>query len=127
MKNLKKYIFLFVIVVSPALIKAQAIPIPSCFTPKMIESGGRQEKFSKDSIPFTIQFLDGKNIVWKEMKDMYYVMHHCSYAIKKNKVEINFLNGDRPCLHYDIEYTNDNTLVLKDDKQKIILERDHLK
>ncbi|MDB5229903.1 MAG: hypothetical protein JWN76_708, partial [Chitinophagaceae bacterium] len=107
-------------------VKAQHVPVPSIFIPTSIERNGRQELVLKDSIPFSIQFLDGNNIVWKEMRDTYYIMHHCSYSFKKNKVEINFLNNAKPALNYEVEYHNGTTLILKDAKEKITLEREKI-
>src|SRR5690349_17378354 len=119
MKNLLTLVFLF----AGSSAWSQASLSGKNFTPNAIEINGAKQAVAKDSIPFILQFIDNQNMVYKEMKSNYYVLHHCTYKLRGNKLQISFLNKNKPSLDYEIQSFSAELMVLREPNRTITLSK----
>jgi hypothetical protein len=105
------------------VLKAQTKLAGKIFKPVVIETNGQKHSVAADSIPFAMEFIDEKNIVYREMKSNYYVLHHCIYQVKNNELSIAFLSKRRSPLVYQIQSFDANKLELKDQNRTIFMNK----
>jgi hypothetical protein len=120
---MKNTIVLAVALAACPVLKAQTKLAGKIFKPVSIETNGLKQSVSADSIPFAMEFIDEKNIVYREMKSNYYVLHHCVYKIKNNELSIEFLSKRRSPLVYQIQSSDNHKLELKDDSRTIFMNK----
>jgi hypothetical protein len=108
---------LFVLVASYAW--SQTTLTGKNYSPSAIEVNGARQSIAKDSIPFVLQFIDNQNMVYKEMKSNYYVLHHCTYTLKNNLLQISFLNNNKAVLNYQVQSLTPESMVLKENTRTI--------